>query len=140
MSGENQNRPMNMTDQEAIEALSDIAMTGATYLSIFISITFAYLTVAYLVGSKLTRFQAAVISSFYVIVSLLAGSATLVWNDGWFNLYRDHPSVLRDVWLVNGLAWTELLYVVLIGIVATSLYFMHDIRARALGNSLETDA
>ncbi|MEQ8694649.1 MAG: hypothetical protein RIC85_04930 [Gammaproteobacteria bacterium] len=130
---------MDMTDQEAIEALSDLAIAGATYFSMFISITFAYLTVAYLVGSKLTRFQAAVISSFYVIGSLLTGSATAVWNEGWFNLYRQVPSVMRDVWLVKALAWTELLYIVLIGIVAASLYFMHDIRARTPNKAVESD-
>ena len=128
------------TDIEAIEALTEIAITMATYFSMFMSITFAYLTVAYLVGSKLTRFQVAIISSFYVIGSLLTGSAAAVWNESWFNLYERVPSFLRDVWLVKALAWTELLYVVLIGIVVANLYFMYDIRVRAPYKSLEPDA
>ena len=44
-------------EAQAIEALADIAAVAATYISVFISLTFAYLTVAYLVGATLNRFQ-----------------------------------------------------------------------------------
>ena len=43
-----------MSEAEAIEALSDVAANAGTFFTIFLSVTFAYLTVAYVVGAALS--------------------------------------------------------------------------------------
>ena len=119
---------IEMTEAEAIEALSNIAINVTAFFSIFISITFAYLTVAYLVGRDLSRFQLTAINSLYVLCTLLMGAATAGWNEAWIKLHSREATVISDIWIIDAIAWTEGLYLMLASIVFASIYFMYDIR------------
>ena len=65
-----------MQELTPIEALTNIADVAATYGSLWISITFAYLTAAYFVGAKMTRFQCLTMSGLYLVTAVLFGSAS----------------------------------------------------------------
>lgn len=64
-----------MTEFELIEAYHGAEASWLSALGVFISIVFAYIAVAYFVGSKLTRFQVAVVSGLYSLFSLMMISA-----------------------------------------------------------------
>ena len=117
-----------MSEAETIEALSNITASATSFFSIFISITFAYLTVAYLVGAKLSRFQLTMINMLYALCAAIAGGSTLIWWDAWVKLHSRTTSVLNEVWLAGNVGWTGAAYVMLSLIIIASIYFMHDVR------------
>ena len=117
-----------MSEAEAIEAMSDIAINVSTFFSIFVSLTFAYLTVAYLVGRELTRFQLFIINYLYVLCTTLMGASLVTWNNAWLELYHRETTVLSDSWWIEVINWRVGAYVMLGSILVASVYFMHDIR------------
>ena len=129
-----------MSEQEAIEALSDVAANAATYFSVFISLTFAYLTVAYLVGASLNRFQLILISAIYVLSSSMMAGTVVVWTGAWLKLYHREQTVFTGSWIAELPYWIEGLSVLLIAVLVASIYFMYDIRRRASDKSLAQDA
>jgi hypothetical protein len=122
-----------MTEFEAIEALSSIAANAATYFTVFFSLTFAYLTVAYIVGADLTRFQCLVISGIYLLSASIFGVSGVTWTNTWVTLKAQESSALDDVWIANTLSSVGGPWVVLIAAsaVLVSLYFMYDVRQNA---------
>jgi hypothetical protein len=120
-----------MSEAETIEALSNITGSAVGFLSIFISITFAYLTVAYVVGANLTKLQVVVINGLYLFCALLSGSGSMIYWESWSKLHGRTNSVLNEVWLANEFLWTESGYLMFGSIIVMSVYFMHDIRKRS---------
>ena len=90
-----------MTEAEALEVLSEFANNTATYFTMFVSFTFAYLTVTYLVGKSLSRFQSLAISGLYVISALVSGITTVGWAQAWLVLRTSETTMLNEVWLFN---------------------------------------
>ena len=129
-----------MTEAEAIEALSDIAANAATYFSVFISLTFAYLTVAYLVGSVLSRFQLILITSIYLLSATMMGLTTTVWTRAWLHLYDREETIISGSWVAEFINWEVTLSILLTVVVLASVYFMYDIRKHASRKSLESGA
>ena len=54
---------MELSDAQALDSLTYIGEVAGSYLAMYISITFAYLTAAYFIGGALSRFQCGVISA-----------------------------------------------------------------------------
>ena len=119
-----------MTEAEATEALVDIAMACSTYFSIFVSLSFAYFTVAYLVGAVLTRFQLVLITLVYGLAQVLMGATFVIWVNAFQKLYHQEETVLSETWLLESFAWTEMAVMLLTLVLAASLYFMYDVRTR----------
>ena len=117
-----------MSEAEAIEALSDMAINVSTFFSIFVSLTFAYLTVAYLVGKELSRFQLVIINYLYILCTVLMGASMAIWNEAWLKLHHRETTVFSGSWLLDAINWKVGAYVMLASILVASLYFMHDIR------------
>ena len=59
-----------MSESDAIVALSELGANAGTFSAMYFSFTFAYLTVAYLVGKSLSLFQC-------IAVPLCQGSCRL---------------------------------------------------------------
>ena len=72
-----------MTEAEAVASLNGMADVCGSLLSVWVSITFGYLTVAYFVGVKLTRFQCVAISMLYVATSLVFGGSGILYVHAW---------------------------------------------------------
>jgi len=118
----------SMTESEALEVLSNFGDNAATYLAMFITITFAYLMVAYFVGRALTRFQCIAISVLYIVSSLVTGTTTVGWANAWLILKSQQKTMLEQVWVFSKPGIFPALISVLIGVALLSLYFMYDVR------------
>ncbi|MGR8946697.1 MAG: hypothetical protein ACU84Q_01530 [Gammaproteobacteria bacterium] len=88
-----------MTESEVIEALSEISLNAATYMTVFILITFAYLTVAYLVGRSLTKFQCWVVAVLYALTSTMFGVAAVGFTETWQRLREREESIFDEIWI-----------------------------------------
>jgi hypothetical protein len=118
-----------MTEFEAIDALSSIADTFATFFTVFLSLTFGYLTVAYIVGGDLTRFQYLVISGIYFLSASIIGAGAIVWVTTWEALNAQEPSIFDDIWIANALSWSGGISIIVILVTLVSLYFMYNVRS-----------
>jgi hypothetical protein len=54
-----------MTEAEALELIAIYVTNAHEGFTLYLSVTFAYLITAYLVGSKLSPFQALAVSEFF---------------------------------------------------------------------------
>ena len=122
-----------MTEYEAIEALSSVAANTATYFTVFFSLTFGYLTVAYFVGVDLTRFQCLAISATYLLSASIFGASAITWTNTWVALKTEESSAMDNVRIANALSsfGDEWNMVIVISVVLISLYFMYDVRRKA---------
>ena len=122
-----------MSEAEAIEALTNIGETAGAFYSMWISVTFAYLTVAYLVGQSLTRFQTLAISAIYIFAAWVFGSSAQGYAGSWNRLSLRENTILSESWVFSATPYHgETTAVLVVGGTLLSLYFMHNIRARKL--------
>ena len=117
-----------MNESDAIQALSSIGETAGTYVALYFTVTFAYVTVAYLVGGSLSRFQCIAASTVYAISSILFGVTALIYTDAWLLLKERESTIFDNVRLLQSAMWFEGAAMMLIGISSLSLYFMYDMR------------
>ena len=121
-----------MTEVEATSTLVSIADLLATYLGLWVTSTFAYLTAAYFLGEKLTRFQSVVISGLYIAASLSFALAALGHTEAFILLEERELTVYRDVRTAKilDLYYPGFAFLFSSGTLI-SLYFMWDLRRRA---------
>ena len=112
----------------AIGALTDIADVAATYLGVWLSLTFAYLTVSYFVGKALSRYQCMMISFLYLLSASMFGVTTLVHVKAWVLLRAREQSVYDEISLVTFPWWIEAVAIFLVTGTLISLYFMYNVR------------
>ena len=117
-----------MSEAEALEVMSDFADNVATYFTMFVSFTFAYLTVAYLVGKSLSRFQCLAASGLYAVSAFVTGATTIGWGNAWLILKAREPTMVDQVWVFDKPGWLPVITLLLVAITLTSLYFMYDAR------------
>ena len=120
-----------MSEAETIELIAAYLNNLAVWMSIYLSVTFAYLVVSHTVGSKLSGFQTTVISIIYVVAAFIAWGGMLASQLWIQSLIVSNPMTLRtqglkfmmkmDFWLI------ALGVMVLSGILVT-LYYLYDIR------------
>ena len=116
-----------MTEAEALSSLTEMAETSLAFISVWISVTFAYLTVSYLVGKDPSRFQYLAVTALYVVVALQMTMAGVTWITAWEELHAREVTVLRDVYIANfAYADTAMVFFLLGTVLA--LYFMYNIR------------
>jgi hypothetical protein len=116
-----------MTEAEANEFLALWVANSISAFSVYLSLTFAYMTVAYVVGSRLSRFQALAVSTLYVagtLISLLSIMNSLRLYQG---ILEQSEFLQRQV-LVSGDIWSFTVAPVLGLGIFVSLYFMWNIR------------
>ncbi len=117
-----------MNEMEAMATLSTIGDVAGSHAAIFFSVTFAYVSVAYLVGSSLSRFQCLAVSTLYLLAASIFGASTVGYTNIWFIVKSRWPTAFDEVWIFNNFAWQPGIITVVLGITALSLYFMYDIR------------
>jgi hypothetical protein len=115
-----------MTQAETIEVVNFYASNALNSFSIWVSITFAFLTVAYLAGDKLSKRQVWIISPLYCLISGTFGLASVVHVQSFTVLTNTYPDFFPAyLW---PLPWSLMTQSMLIGGTIASLYFMWDIR------------
>jgi len=115
-----------MTEPEVIEMVNLYASNSMGSFSLWVSFTFAYLTVAYLVGSKLSMIQLYIISSLYVLAGGAFAFAVVTYTESFSALNSAYPEFSpTDLWRFP---WTLASSLILAGGMVASLFFMWDIR------------
>jgi predicted neutral ceramidase superfamily lipid hydrolase len=117
-----------MTEAESLEVIALYNVNVASYLAIFISVTFAYLTVAYFQGRALTDFQVRVASGLYVLWSGLLALGVYENTVAWELMAREHETILSSMSVYGSGVLHIPLAIVLVVSILVSLYFMHDVR------------
>ncbi|MGR8950541.1 MAG: hypothetical protein ACU84Q_21055 [Gammaproteobacteria bacterium] len=120
-----------MTEAETLELISLYYGNAIDAFTIFISFTFAYLTVAYFVGAALTRFQASAASGLYILSSSSAAVGSILPMLAWSDLLGSRKTVLGKFEIWDGNFWIAYMGIIYITAISVSLYFMFDVRRRA---------
>jgi hypothetical protein len=117
-----------MNDAELLEALAAWSANGINSFTVYISITFAYLTASYFVGKALSRSQTIILSGLYIVSALSAALSNLAAMDALRILMETYPNLLDsspyfklDLWIVF------MNTICTLGIIL-SLYFMYQVR------------
>ena len=119
-----------MTESDAIQSLAAIGDTAGTYATLYFTATFAYVTVAYLVGAVLTRFQLVAATLVYLLSASIFGITGLIYTDAWLIIQERESTVFDEVWMIRAFSWRAGIGVMLLIISVLSVYFMFDIRRR----------
>lgn len=119
-----------MTEQEAIVALAALGDVFGSFATVYFSITFAYISAAYLVGDALSRFQCFAVSLLYVVSASIFGGSTIGYADAWITVKMQHRSTLDDVWMMQDMGWVPVTVIMVIATTSLSLYFMYDVRKK----------
>ncbi len=118
-----------MSEAEAIEGITGLLDSGIASFTVFFSFTFAYLTVCYLVGTNLSRFQAVSISMLYVVSAAPTAVTVIGVQRAMAEIQKSSPSiVIDDLMLWDVLYWHTYTMALFVSVIILSLYFMYDIR------------
>ena len=117
-----------MTEAEALELIAIYVTNAHGGFALYLSVTFAYLVTAYLVGSKLTPFQALAVSGLFFITAIVTTLSTISSVQAWIVVKRSTSTVIDTVALYNPELWLFTLPVIMFPGVLVSLYFMWNIR------------
>ena len=90
-----------MTEAETIATLATIGDTIASYIALWVTTTFAYLTVAYLVGRDLTRYQTAAVTGLYMVSSSLFALSAIANSEAWLTMSASTNTVYRSIALTK---------------------------------------
>ena len=115
-----------MNEPEVLEIVNLFASNAMTSFSIWATFTFAYLTAAYLAGSRLTRFQVITVSSLYFVAAGAFALSGITHLRSFEKIFSAYPEFIPSGYW--NLPWTILGYVMNFGGMGASLYFMFDIR------------
>ena len=120
-----------MSEAEAVELIAMYLDNLVVSISVYLSITFAFLVVSHTVGSRLSQFQATVVSVLYIVAALTMYGAMLI-NQLWIeSLLSSNPIVLRTEslkFVMNMKFWKTALAVLIFSGILVSLYYSHDAR------------
>ena len=118
-----------MNESDTISALTEIGTMAATWASLWVSLTFAFLTVSYFIGAALSRFQCLAISILYATSAVLFGVGAIAYSHGWILLHSREATIFDEVWLMNNIGgWIGVMSFWVTTGTLVSLYFMYNIR------------
>lgn len=120
-----------MTEAELYEQIGIYMGNCISAFTIYVSLTFGYLTVAFLVARRLTAFQAITATSIYVVAAfscvftLLAG---LSFMGAFAAELADKSGTWSKVLLSDLSIWLPAMAVITTGGIIASVYFFHTVR------------
>ena len=117
-----------MNEAEALALISDYANISVTSFSVYLTITFAYLTVAYLAGTRMKLPQVFAISGLYVIAAGSAIICTIICIQAWGKIKRLHTTILDEFFFWSDSFWISYLIPLMVMGVFIGIYFMWNIR------------
>jgi hypothetical protein len=116
-----------MTESEFLEAINLHASNVMTGFNVYLTYVFGFIVGGYVVGSKLSKTQIAIISAIYSVSSLVWMGAILTHAHSFATLVARHPGYIPSpLWL---LPWPELAGVIAFSAFLASLYFVYDARS-----------
>ena len=106
-------------------------MTNMTAFSTYITFTSGYLILCYVVGAKLTRFQAVAISLLYLFAASMCTVSAIGQQQAIAEIRKNSRTALDGLILWDMDSW-NIVMALLMGLGALmSLYFMYHSRTRA---------
>ena len=120
-----------MSEAEILELVSLYYGNAIDAFTIFISFTFAYLTVAYFIGPALTKFQAGAATGLYILSSASAAVGSILPMLAWSELLGSKETTLGQFQIWDGVFWISYMGLIHAVAIFVSLYFMFDVRRRA---------
>lgn len=117
-----------MSEAEVIESAFIMGAGAISCFTVYLTVIFAYLAAAYLVGAELSRFQVAVLSGLFVAAEIITTAICCASVLGWEKLIEVHPSILTTIAFFTFGAWHVYMAIMLATGIFVGLYFMHDIR------------
>lgn len=124
-----------MTEAEIAELVAaywDIAVNSFT---VYITFTFAYLATAYFVGANLTRFQALTVSGMYIGCAASAILSMTAAMQAWSVYKTSATTKLDQVSLLSETFWLFYMPLLTAAGIVVSLYFMYELRLRAISGT-----
>ncbi|MGR8950684.1 MAG: hypothetical protein ACU84Q_21795 [Gammaproteobacteria bacterium] len=119
-----------MTEAEAMAALTGLGDQIFAGVDTWLALTFGYLTLAYFVGTKLSRFQCIAVSLLYGIGASLYAVALPIHTHAWTILVNQNPTVYNGTWISTpGFTWVIGSAVFYFAGTILALYFMYDVRS-----------
>ena len=116
-----------MSIAEANEVAAMWIANAMTAFSIYLTFTFAYLTIAYLAGKDLSRFQAFSLSTLYIAGALIS-LLSCIDNLNFLHAVLQQSEALQSAATLPTEFWIYYIAPLLITGVFVSLYFMWDVR------------
>jgi len=120
-----------MTEAEAMEVVMLASDNAMAAYSMFLTILFAYMTVAYFVGRNLTPFQVIAASGMYFVSCVTIMAATFLYVRTWGVIKRDFPGgveALESTPIWNETLWQTTLIVTMTAGLVIGFYFMYRVR------------
>ena len=117
-----------MTEAETISTLTEIAGVAWAFQGSWISVTFAYLTVAYFLGTRLSRFQCLVISTLYVYGAFFFAGTAWTWQKAFEVLQAREKTIVDDVISID-VPWPDIGLFLYVSGTLIGLYFMYRVRS-----------
>jgi hypothetical protein len=117
-----------MTEAELVEAWGIFLGNSQTAMALYMSILSGYLIIAYLVGSKLSRLQAGIVSTLFLVASSFCTLVLTIWWQRALEFALEAKALNPDRMVNNsqfGVYVTGSIFC--LGIFA-ALYFMWDMR------------
>ena len=120
-----------MTEAELLEVVIMYGEAALGTFAVYISILFAYLTVAYFIGANLSKFQTASVTALFLIASTMLTLTCMNCVHVWEKLIPEQPSVLTSLPFFTLGIWHTYMAVSMTMGILICLYFMHDVRKTA---------
>ena len=117
-----------MTEAELLDAASYQFELAVSTLALYITVTSAYLLVAFVAGIRLTRSQTFIVSTLYVVTSLLAVYASYSWTTRGVYYAVQLEALDPNVPEYSKILVPVILPLLLGGGIFASLKFMWDVR------------
>lgn len=118
---------IKLSESEFLEILNLHASNAMTSLTTLVTYLFGFITAVYIVGSKLSKMQAIIISILYIFASLAWITTALTHTDSSATLVAAYPSYVPSVFWF--LPWSILVVSLGISALIASLYLMYDVRS-----------
>lgn len=85
-----------MTEAETIEMLNTHASNAMTSFTIYLTLTFGYLTAIYITGSKLSSLQAGFVALLYIIWAIAFALTSISHLQAFESLVSQYPKFMRS--------------------------------------------
>ena len=119
---------MSEAEMRAATMLIEVGDIAVTFMAVWVSLIFAYITAASFVGKALSRFQCLTISILYAVMALVFAMSAGGYAKSWKVLYDHNAVFFGDVWEFNFPWWGEAAAFFFYGGIIMSLYFMYNVR------------
>lgn len=120
-----------MNEIDFVEALNLHASNAMNAFTIFITLTFSYLTVVYIVGTKLLKVQLVLLSLLYFFWAVAFVLVAITHLQSLEALVAEYPDFIRSRgWYVP---WSYLGSTITLGGILISGYFVYNVRKKSGG-------